>query len=96
MMLAQALYEGKELGKEGAVGLITYMRTDSTRVSNDAIDEVRQLIRERFGANYVPAAPNAYKSKKDIQDAHEAIRPTSALRTPESLASFLAEDELKL
>jgi len=96
MMLAQSLYEGKELGKEGAVGLITYMRTDSTRVSNDAIDEVRQLIRERFGANYVPAAPNAYKSKKDIQDAHEAIRPTSALRTPESLANFLAEDELKL
>src|SRR4051794_13252067 len=96
MMLAQGLYEGKELGKEGAVGLITYMRTDSTRVSNDAIDEVRQFIRERFGPNYVPAAPNAYKSKKDIQDAHEAIRPTSAIRTPESVANFLAEDELKL
>ena len=75
MMLAQGLYEGKELGKEGAVGLITYMRTDSTRVSNDAIAEVRDLITQRFGATYVPAAPNVYKSKKDMQDAHEAIRP---------------------
>jgi DNA topoisomerase I len=96
MMLAQGLYEGKELGKEGAVGLITYMRTDSTRVSNDAIAEVRDLIAQRFGPGYVPSAPNSYKSKKDIQDAHEAIRPTSVHRTPESLASFLAEDELKL
>jgi DNA topoisomerase-1 len=96
MMLAQGLYEGKEVGKEGAVGLITYMRTDSTRVSNDAIAEVRDLVTQRYGATYVPAAPNTYKSKKDIQDAHEAIRPTSVLRTPESLASFLAEDELKL
>jgi DNA topoisomerase I len=96
MMLAQGLYEGKELGSEGAVGLITYMRTDSTRVSNDAIAEVRDFVAGRFGANYVPASPNAYKSKKDIQDAHEAIRPTSVLRTPESLAGFLAEDELKL
>jgi DNA topoisomerase I len=96
MMLAQGLYEGKDLGKEGAVGLITYMRTDSTRVSNDAVAEVRQFISERFGPTYVPASPNTYKSKKDIQDAHEAIRPTSALRTPESLANFLAEDELKL
>ena len=96
MMLAQGLYEGKELGKEGAVGLITYMRTDSTRVSNDAIAEVRDLIAQRFGPNYVPAAPNTYKSKKDIQDAHEAIRPTSVHRTPESVAGFLAEDELKL
>ena len=96
MMLAQGLYEGKELGKEGAVGLITYMRTDSVRVSNDAIEEARQLITERFGPTYVPAQPNQFKSKKDIQDAHEAIRPTSALRTPESVASFLAEDELKL
>jgi DNA topoisomerase I len=96
MMLAQGLYEGKELGKEGAVGLITYMRTDSTRVSNDAIAEVQDLIAQRFGPNYVPASPNTYKSKKDIQDAHEAIRPTSVHRTPESVAAFLAEDELKL
>src|SRR5712691_7634527 len=97
MMLAQKLYEGVELGKdEGAVGLISYMRTDSTRVSNDALDEVRAMIGERYGADYRPEKPNFYKSKKDAQDAHEAIRPTSALRTPESVASFLAEDELKL
>ncbi len=94
MMLAQKLYEGVELGKdEGAVGLISYMRTDSTRVSNDALDEVRGMIAERYGADYRPEKPNFYKSKKDAQDAHEAIRPTSALRTPESVASFLAEDE---
>ncbi len=96
MMLAQGLYEGRELGKEGAVGLITYMRTDSTRVSEDALAEVRSMIGERYGANYLPASPNVYKTKKDAQDAHEAIRPTSALRTPESVEKFLAEDELKL
>jgi DNA topoisomerase-1 len=96
MMLAQGLYEGRELGNEGAVGLITYMRTDSTRVSEDALAEVRGMIGERYGANYLPASPNVYKTKKDAQDAHEAIRPTSALRTPESVEKFLAEDELKL
>ena len=97
MMLAQRLYEGVELGKEGAVGLITYMRTDSTRVSNDALAEVRDLIAQRFGPSYVPAAPNIYKSKKDAQDAHEAIRPTSVhAHAGESSRSFLAEDELKL
>ncbi len=97
MMLAQKLYEGVELGKdEGAVGLISYMRTDSTRVSADALDEVRGMIAERYGVEYRPEKPNVYKSKKDAQDAHEAIRPTSALRTPESVASFLAEDEAKL
>ena len=97
MMLAQKLYEGVELGKdEGAVGLISYMRTDSTRVSNDALDEVRAMITDRYGVDYRPEKPNFYKSKKDAQDAHEAIRPTSALRTPESVASFLAEDEAKL
>ena len=97
MMLAQKLYEGVELGKdEGAVGLISYMRTDSTRVSNDALDEVRGMIAERYGVDYRPEKPNFYKSKKDAQDAHEAVRPTSALRTPESVEKFLAEDELKL
>src|SRR5579863_782972 len=97
MMLAQKLYEGVELGKdEDAVGLISYMRTDSTRVSNDALDEVRGLIGERFGAEYRPGSPNVYKGKKDAQDAHEAIRPTSARRAPEDVAKFLAEDELKL
>ncbi len=97
MVLAQRLYEGVELSKEeGPVGLITYMRTDSTRVSNDALDEVRGMIAERYGAQYRPEKPNVYKSKKDAQDAHEAIRPTSALRTPESVEKFLQEDELKL
>jgi DNA topoisomerase-1 len=97
MMLAQKLYEGVELSKdEGQTGLISYMRTDSTRVSNDALDEVRGMIAERYGVEYRPATPNTYKSKKDAQDAHEAIRPTSVLRTPESVASFLQEDELKL
>jgi DNA topoisomerase-1 len=97
MMLAQKLYEGVELSKEeGAAGLITYMRTDSTRVSADALEEVRDMIGERYGAEYRPASPNFYKSKKGAQDAHEAIRPTSALRTPESVARFLSEDELKL
>jgi DNA topoisomerase-1 len=96
MMLAQGLYEGKEIGKEGSVGLITYMRTDSTRVSEDALAEVRGFVSERYGQNYLPASPNIYKTKKDAQDAHEAIRPTSVLRTPESLEKHLAEDELKL
>jgi DNA topoisomerase-1 len=96
MMLAQRLYEGVEVGAEGAVGLITYMRTDSTRVSQDALDEVRGLISERYGAAFVPKEPNVYKSKKDAQDAHEAIRPSSARRTPDEMAAYLQEDELKL
>jgi DNA topoisomerase-1 len=97
MMLAQKLYEGVEMGEEGAVGLITYMRTDSVRVSNDALDEVRKMIGERYGAEYLPAAgPNVYKGKKDAQDAHEAIRPTSAMRAPDDVAPYIQEDELKL
>jgi DNA topoisomerase-1 len=96
MMLAQQLYEGVELGTEGGVGLITYMRTDSTRIGEEAIAEVREFIEKRFGPQYLPASPNVYKSKKEAQDAHEAIRPTSALRTPEDVAPFLAEDQLKL
>jgi DNA topoisomerase-1 len=96
MGLAQRLYEGVELGEEGATGLISYMRTDSTRVSEEALTEVRELIGQRYGANYVPEKPNIYKGKKDAQDAHEAIRPTSAMRAPDELANILAEDELKL
>ena len=96
MMLAQRLYEGVELGTEGSVGLITYMRTDSTRVSPDALDEVRGLIKDRYGAPFVPESPNVYKTKKDAQDAHEAIRPSSSKRTPDDLAPYLQEDELKL
>ena len=95
MMLAQRLYEGVELGSEGSVGLITYMRTDSPRVSNEALDEVRGLIKERYGPQFCPDSPNLYKSKKDAQEAHEAIRPTSSLRTPDQVAPFLEEDALK-
>jgi DNA topoisomerase I len=96
MMIAQRLYEGAELGAEGSVGLITYMRTDSTRVSDAALGEARQFIREQYGANYLPAKPVFYRSKKGAQDAHEAIRPTEVARTPESLASYLGRDELKV
>src|SRR5579862_1502586 len=96
MMLAQRLYEGIELGKEGAVGLITYMRTDSTRVSPEALQEARAYIAVKFGPEYLPEAPNIYRSKKDAQDAHEAIRPTSMEHSPDDVAKYLAEDELKL
>jgi DNA topoisomerase I len=96
MMLAQRLYEGVEVGAEGSVGLITYMRTDSTRVSADALEEVRGLIQDRYGVPFRPESPNVYKSKKEAQDAHEAIRPSSARRTPEDVAQYLQEDELKL
>src|SRR5436190_8282399 len=96
MMLAQRLYEGVEIGKEGAVGLITYMRTDSTRVSEDAIRDVRDFITERYGKPFVPDAPNIYKSKKDAQDAHEAIRPTSMAFTPDVVEKYLKPDEMKV
>ncbi len=96
MMLAQRLYEGVEIGKEGAVGLITYMRTDSTRISEDAIRDVRDYITERYGREFLPEGANIYKSKKDAQDAHEAIRPTSMAFAPEVVEKYLAEDELKL
>ncbi|MEO6759347.1 MAG: type I DNA topoisomerase, partial [Saprospiraceae bacterium] len=96
MVLAQRLYEGMEMGDEGATGLITYMRTDSVRVSDDALTEVRKFVGEKYGDQYLPEKPNAYKGKKDAQDAHEAIRPTSAFMTPESVAQYLQEDELKL
>ena len=96
MMLAQRLYEGIELGKQGAVGLITYMRTDSTRISADAVADARHFIGERYGAAYLPETPNVYRSKKDAQDAHEAIRPTSMAYAPEEVERHLAEDEMKL
>src|SRR5437660_9919426 len=86
MMIAQHLYEGIELGSEGSVGLITYMRTDSTRVGEAALDEVRGFITNQYGANYLPEKAIHYRSKKDAQDAHEAIRPTDVTRTPDALA----------
>ncbi len=96
MVLAQRLYEGIEIGKEGAVGLITYMRTDSTRVSDDAIADVRHYIGERYGAQFLPPGPNVYRGKKDAQDAHEAVRPTSMAYSPEVVEKYLPEDEMKL
>ena len=97
MQIAQGLYEGIDLGKDGgSVGLITYMRTDSTRLSPDAVQAAREHIAERYGAAHVPAQPNIYKSKKNAQDAHEAIRPTSLELTPESVRKHLRDDQFKL
>jgi len=96
MGLAQRLYEGVEMGEEGAVGLITYMRTDSVRVGAEALIEVRSMIGERYGQEYLPESANVYKGKKDAQDAHEAVRPTSSMRTPDEVAAYVQEDELKL
>jgi DNA topoisomerase-1 len=96
MMIAQQLYEGIELPGEGAVGLITYMRTDSTRVSEQAITEVREHIAVKYGPDFVPEKANIYKTKADAQDAHEAIRPTSMQYDPESVRAQLTPDQLYL
>src|SRR5262245_11698066 len=96
MMLAQRLYEGIELGEEGRIGLITYMRTDSTRVSDAVMQMLRSHVSDVFGEPYLPEKPVFYKSKKEAQDAHEAIRPTFVARTPDELKPFLGEDEYKL
>ena len=97
MRIAQGLYEGVALGSEGNVGLISYMRTDSTHLSGEAIGELRQTIEREFGKQGLPEHAMVYKTKsKNAQEAHEAIRPTSALRTPKSVAAFLTPDQLKL
>lgn len=97
MMIAQRLYEGVELGTEGSVGLITYMRTDSTRVSDVALNEVREMIASNYGPQYMPESPNVFKTKqKGAQEAHEAIRPTSVLRHPDAIKQYLKEDEFKV
>jgi len=96
MGVAQRLYEGIEIGKEGTVGLITYMRTDSTRVSPDAVAEVREYIGKRLGERYLPAKQNEYKSKKDAQDAHEAIRPTHVEFTPDEIRKYLSDEQYRL
>ncbi|MFP4191252.1 MAG: type I DNA topoisomerase [Candidatus Hydrogenedentota bacterium] len=93
MSVAQRLYEGMSVGAEGAVGLITYMRTDSTRVSQEAVQEARSYIDQTFDASFLPQKPNFFASKKGAQDAHEAIRPTSAMRTPESVKPYLDKDQ---
>ncbi len=96
MMVAQQLYEGIELGASGATGLITYMRTDSTRISEDALKSVRHFIKQKYGKDYLPARANSYAKKKGAQDAHEAIRPTSMELPPEKVAPFLKKEQLDL
>jgi len=96
MLIAQQLYEGVELGSEGSIGLITYMRTDSVRVASEAQQESRALIKEQFGKEYLPQKPPVYKTKKIAQDAHEAIRPTSVFRTPQSVKNYLTRDQYNL
>jgi len=96
MGVAQRLYEGIELGDEGAVGLITYMRTDSTRLSQEAVAAARNYIGEAWGKDYLPSKPIAYKAKKGAQDAHEAIRPTDVNRTPDAVSRYLSKEQLRL
>lgn len=96
MKLAQKLYEGVEIGTEGSVGLITYMRTDSTRLSEDAVKDVREYIYNNYGKEYVPKHPNVYKKKKTSQDAHEAVRPTSIKYSPGAIKKYLDKDLFRL
>ncbi len=96
MVVAQQLYEGLDVGDEGTVGLITYMRTDAVRVAEDAQQHAREYIAQTFGAPYVPAQPRQYTSRRTAQGAHEAIRPTSVLRTPDAVKPFLKADQYKV
>ncbi|MEE9258761.1 MAG: type I DNA topoisomerase [Nitrospinaceae bacterium] len=96
MLLAQRLYEGLPVGKSGTVGLITYMRTDSTRIADEALAGVREYIKSRYGDEYLPKAPNVYKSKKSAQEAHEAIRPTDLSLDPQSIKEYLEKDSYRL
>lgn len=96
MLIAQELYEGLEIGSEGSAGLITYMRTDSTRVADEAIGSVRSFIKGSYGEKSLPEKPNYYKSKKGAQDAHEAVRPTAVEREPEKIKGFLSRDQYLL
>ena len=96
MMVAQQLYEGIDLGRKGPVGLITYMRTDSVRISEQAQQEAKEYILENFGEKYYPAKANVYSVGKKAQDAHEAIRPTSAMLVPQQIEKYLSKDQFKL
>ncbi|MGA8162024.1 MAG: type I DNA topoisomerase [Acidobacteriaceae bacterium] len=96
MGVAQRLYEGVDLGPDGSVGLITYMRTDSTRIAPEAITAVREFIGQKLGTQYLPEQPNAYRSKKDAQDAHEAIRPTNPELHPDEIRRFLSDEQHRL
>lgn len=96
MAIAQQLYEGVEVGDEGSVGLITYMRTDSVRVADHALQAVRSYIQAKFGADYLPGRPNVYRSRKGAQEAHEAIRPTHVERQPDKIRGFVSRDQYQL
>lgn len=96
MGIAQGLYEGIDIGKEGTVGLITYMRTDSTHIGNEAQTEAREFIATKYGKDYLPEKPPVYANAKNAQQAHEAIRPTSALREPDTIKQYLENDQYKL
>src|SRR5690606_22002268 len=98
MMIAQKLYEGVDLGKEGIAGLITYMRTDSTRISDEILHPLRDYIKSNFGAEFLPETPNSHEKKKkaNVQDAHEAIRPTNLNYTPAFVKPFLDNKSFKL
>lgn len=96
MQVVQQLYEGIDLGSEGTQGMVTYIRTDSVRISDDAMASLRAYIPEHFGAEYLPEKPNEYKGRKNAQDAHEAIRPTDVNRTPDSVKEFLNREQYNL
>ncbi len=96
MGVAQRLYEGIDLGPDGSVGLITYMRTDSTRISPEAITAARDYVGKKIGNQYLPAQPNVYRSKKDAQDAHEAIRPTDPALHPNKIRRYLSDEQYRL
>ena len=96
MLIAQQLYEGLEIGAEGPLGLITYMRTDSVKVADSALTNIRKFITEKFGPEYLPGTPNVYKKKGRAQEAHEAVRPTSIYRMPEEIQPYLNQDQFKL
>ena len=96
MSIAQQLYEGVEIGEEDPVGLITYMRTDSYNIANEAMERVRTYIKKEYGPKFLPEVPNRFKSKKSAQEAHEAIRPSDTSRTPEDLKDYLTEDQFRL
>ena len=96
MQIAQQLYEGVDLAGEGSQGLVTYIRTDSTRTADEALDAVRALIGESYGEDYLPEKPNSFKTRKSAQDAHEAIRPTVVTRTPQQIKASLTRDQFRL
>ena len=96
MQVVQQLYEGVDLQGEGAQGLVTYIRTDSVRISDEAMSALRAFIPEKYGKEYLPETKNEFKGRKNAQDAHEAIRPTDVTRTPESIKNSLSREQFML